>query len=180
MSRYLGIFLIVVAFIGELFFRHYRGEIIAYPFLWRIGFIIVGLIGVGLIAFPSLSGLSKKEVAYQDFLQEMKSNARKIELDIDKCEIKSGSYTQQVDDPEISTLHLLLPRTVSMYMMESTKTERIVQSYLIYIEEIAAERRRYISHPFPVDETTLKYYIITKEVNLYVDRFDGRKYLFGA
>jgi hypothetical protein len=176
-AKYFGILLIAVSFIGTLFFRHYTGEIIAYPFLWYIAFGALGLTGLILI-YTSTNGDDTETIEiYRQTLAKIKASSRRIVLDFDKCDFKNGSYARQVEDPEMSTLKWVLPHEVSLYM-DTTKTETLTQSYLVYRETYAGEQRRFISYPFPFDKTTLEYYVMTKKLALYVDRFDKKKYYF--
>ena len=177
MTRYLGLSLMIISFIGCIFFRHYSGDLISYPFLWYAAFTILGLTGLVLV----YSSISKDRAAagdaYRQAIEKAKATAQKIELELDKCEFKNGSFSHQIEDPDLSTLKQMLPHSLSVYM-DTTKTETLIRSYLIYNETASSGRRRYISHSFTVDQTTLQYYVMTKKMTLYVDRFDAKKYFF--
>jgi hypothetical protein len=177
LGQYLGILLIAISFIGTLFFKHYNGEIISYPVIWYLGFTIVGLTGLLLIYKSGDNDNNKWTETHQNALLKFKASSRKMNLDPEKCEFKSGSYSHQIEDPDMTTYKVLIPHSLSMYM-DTTKTEMRQLSYLIYSETNSIGRQRFISYPFPVDKTTLEYYVITNKLVLYVDRFDQKKYYF--
>lgn len=109
-------------------------------------------------------------------IEKLKLNAEKIELNFDKCEFKNGSFSHLVEDPTMSTVKLFAPG--SLTSIDTTVTENVIQSYLIYTDTINGENCKFISQSFPFDETTLKFYVLNQNITLYVDRYDKKKYLF--
>jgi hypothetical protein len=171
-----GLLLIIVCFLGTIFFSHYNGTVIAYPILWYVSFVILGSLGMWLI---SSSIRKAKRVINQVVgtqLEKLKSNAEKIELDFDKCEFKSGSFSDDVDDPNISTIKLFAPGSAAF--IETKTTETVIQSYLTYTGIINSTVCKFVSQSFPFDKETLKYYVNNHNIALYVDRFNREKYLF--
>ena len=171
-----GFLLIIACFLGTIFFRRYNGAVIPYPGLWYFFFIALGLFGVWLISSSFRRVKNVIEQAANSELNEFKSKAEKIELDFDKCEFKSGSYSHQVEDPNLTSLKLVAP--VSPVFMDTEITENVIQSYLTYCDTINGTVHKFISHAFPFDQTTLKFYVLNNKITLYADRFDRGKYLF--
>jgi hypothetical protein len=86
-----GLLLIIVCFLGTIFFRRYDGTVIPYPILWYVLFIAIGLLGVWLISSSLRKTKRVIEQVVNREIEELKSNAEVIELNFDKCEFKSGS-----------------------------------------------------------------------------------------
>jgi hypothetical protein len=187
---YLGIFIIAIAYLGNLFFKHYTGDVIAHPFIWQVSFWVLGAIGIGVILFAVSAAKDKENNDYRQQVEKFSASARKVIIDIDQCDFKSGSYQQVVDNPELSALKIMSPYEHALNKanielplffgqhIDTTKTEVRHQSYLIYNETAGETNRRYVSQSFPVDQSTLEYYVMTKQVFLYIDRFDNKKFLF--
>ncbi|MEI9909486.1 MAG: hypothetical protein WDO71_07350 [Bacteroidota bacterium] len=110
-------------------------------------------------------------------IENLKANAEKIELNFEKCEFKSGSFSHQVEDQVMNTVKLFAPGSLAPGI-DTTITENVIQSYLTYTDTMNAELCKFISQPFPFDQTTLKFYVLNHNITLYVDRFNRKKYLF--
>lgn len=172
-----GLLFISVSFFGTIFFRKYGGYTIPYPTLWYFLFLLIGLIGVWLI-YTATKKLKKLTEGYIDFEKnKFKLSAEKIEIDIDKCEFKNGSFSHQVEDKNMSTVKLFAGGTIAS-SIDTTITENVIQSYLIYSENLVGNVYKFISQSFPFDPITLKFYVLNHSIELYVDRFDKSKYLF--
>jgi hypothetical protein len=176
MRTVIGLLLIIVSFFGTIFFRRYNGSVIPYPTLWYISFLVLGLLGVWLIYISVRKVKRVVEQHIHSEVEKLKSNAEKIELNFDRCEFKSGSFSHQVDDPNISTVKFLAPG--SFASIDTQITENVIQSYLTYTETINGTVYKFISQSFPFDQTTLKFYVLNHNITLYVDRYDREKYLF--
>jgi hypothetical protein len=171
-----GLLLIIVCFLGTIFFRRYDGTVISYPILWYISFIVLGLLGVWLLSSSLKKTKRVIEQVVNTEIEKFKSNAEIIELNFDKCEFKSGSFSHQVDDPNVSTVKLFAPG--SLASIDTKITETVIQSYLTYTETIGGTACKFVSQSFPFDQTTLKFYALNNNIALYVDRFNRQKYLF--
>ena len=177
MRTAVGLLLIVVSFIGTIFFRRYNGTVIPYPVLWYLSLIVLGLLGVGLI-YSSLRKTKKiVEQLVNSEIEKLKSNSEKIELNFDKCEFKSGSFSHQVEDQNMGAVKFFAPGSLASGI-DTTITENVIQSYLTYTDTINGELCKFISQSFPFDQTVLKFYVLNHNITLYVDRFNRKKYLF--
>lgn len=177
MKKIIGILIMAISTLGITYFESYKGTVIPYPTLWLIGFVVLEVLGFYLIYLSIYKQQSKihEKVNYQ--LENFKANAEKIELTLDNCEVKNGSFSHEVEDPRFSSVRFLVPNS-SLYSFDSTITETVVRSYLIYSDPKDNGGLRYISQTFPLDEITLKYYVMNKRISLYVDRFNKEKYYF--
>lgn len=172
----IGLFLLLLCFLGTIFFRRYDGTIIPYPALWYLFFIILGFIGAWLVASSINKSTSNFERAVNAEVERLKTNAERIQLEFDKCEFKSGSFSREVEDVNRSPAHLFAPGYLES--MDKTVTETVHQSYLIYTEIVNGETSQFISQSFPIDLVTLKFYVLNDYMTLYVDRFNRERFVF--
>lgn len=177
MRTILGLLFIIVSFFGIIFFKYYRGSVIPYPILWNIPFIILGILGAWLIysAAKKVKKIVDHHINYE--VEKFKANAEKIELDFDKCEFKSGSFSHKVEDPTMNTVKLFAPGSLAL-IVDTTITENVIQSYLTYTDSFKGEPCKFVSQYFPFDPSMLKFHVLKHHIILYIDRFDKRKYLF--
>src|SRR6186713_2482794 len=114
MRTVLGLLLIIASFFGIIFFEHYSGSVIPYPTLWYIPFIAFEFLGAWLIY--SATRKVKKNIGQHinSEVEKFKANAEKIELDFDKCEFKSGSFSHKIEDPTVSTVKLFAPGSLAL------------------------------------------------------------------
>ena len=177
MKTILGLLFIVTSLLGITFFKYYSGSVISYPTLWYLSFVILGLLGAWLIYSATRKVKKIIDQHINSEVEKFKANAEKIELDFDKCEFKSGSYSHQVEDPTISTVKLFAPGSLAL-IADTTITENIIQSYLTYTDTFKGEPCKFVSQYFPFDPSMLKFHVLKHHIILYIDRFDKRKYLF--
>jgi hypothetical protein len=172
-----GILLIAVSFIATIYFKSYSGIIISNPFLWYIFFVLLGLFGVLLLS-SSLKKTKKSIIQIQNReLEKLKANSDKIVLDFDLCEFRSGSYSHQAEDENMSAIGLVAPASLSL-IVDKPITENVIQLSLIYKYTISGMIEKFISQSFPFDETTLKYHVLNNNIILYIDRFNRNRYFF--
>lgn len=176
MKIVLGFFLIAISLFGSLFFRNYNGVVIANPGLWYAGFIALGALGFWLIYTTIKRKAKAMETSHDDELKKFIAVSEKVELDFDHCEFKSGTFSHQVEDENISSLKWMTPTSASV-LSDMSIQENVIQSYLVYTSE-AEGNKRFISQYFPFDETTLKFYVLQGNIILHVDRRDRNKYFF--
>src|SRR6187399_1353766 len=177
MRTIFGLLFIIASLLGITFFKYYNGSVIPYPTLWYISFVILGLLGVWLIYSATRKVKKIIDQHINSEVEKFKANAEKIELDFDKCEFKSGSFSHQVEDPTMSTVKLFAPGSLGL-IADTTITENVIQSYLTYTDTFKGESCKFVSQYFPFDPSMLKFHVLKHHIILYIDRFDKRKYLF--
>ena len=177
MKTIIGYLLLIVSFLGIIFFRRYSGTVISYPIFWYILFLILGLFGVWLLVNSTKRAEKKLENSASLEVERLKAVSEKIELNFDFCEFKNGSYSHQVDDKNTSSLKLIALGS-SALLGDKTITENVVQSSLIYTHTVGDKTEKYISQSFPFDQKTLGYYVLNNNLVLYVDRVDRTRYFF--
>ena len=153
MRKAVGFLLIIIFFLGTIFFRYYSGTVIPYPILWYISFFALGLLGVWLFSSSIRKAKNIIEQVVNTETEKSKSNAEIIELIFENCEFKTGSFSHQVDDPRMSGIFIGSDPLASI---EPKITETVIQSYLIYTGTINGTVCKFVSPSFPFDQTTLE------------------------
>ena len=176
MRTILGLLFIVTSLLGITFIKYYSGSVIPYP-IWYIFFVVLGSFGAWLIYSATRKVKKIVEQHINSEVEKFKAIAEKIELDFDKCEFKSGSFSHQVEDPTMSTVKLFAPGSLAL-IADTTISENVIQSYLTYTDTFKGEPCKFVSQYFPFDPSMLKFHVLKHHIILYIDRFDKRKYLF--
>lgn len=171
MRLILGFFLGGIAFLGCTYFRNYSGSIIPYPILWYFSFIVLGFVGAWLVYTSFLKAGKRIDKEVNQETEAFKASSEKIQLDFDLCEFKNGSYYQEIVDERVNMVNRISPFTTTS---PSAIIVRKESSTLVYNY---SNTERYLGS-FPVDPVTLKSYVLTGKVALYVSRFDKSKYHF--
>jgi hypothetical protein len=176
MRKIIGLSIIVISFLGFLFFQHYRGDLIVHPFLWFLVFFLMGYIGLMVARYGIDRGKKVAERSAKTELEKFKAGAQKFDLDLDGCEFKDGSYCREVQDPNIASIGLI-PLPVANYA-NSVISENVTCSHIIYCRTANGKPEKYISQSFPFDAKTLEYHVINKDITLYIDNNAPGRFLF--
>ena len=175
-NKITGCLLVVMGFIGIIFFRKYNGSVIPYPTLWY--FLCLAISFGGLYLFSSINSnkLSKQEKHNVENLNLLKQNGEKIILTVDNCEIKENKYFQEIIDERSTNTQAIdaLLDTNKKYEKEAY----IEQSAIIYYYKFGDRKIRMTSQPFSFNAIVLTNYIDNKKIILYVNRFDINNYAF--
>jgi hypothetical protein len=150
----------------------------SYPILWYLVCIIAAILLYWLIysSFKRRAHIYKKSIDLET--EKLKSSSERIELDFELFEFKSGSYSHEVEDENLSSIKSLSGWVPAAALVENTTTKNEIQSYLLYRHESLGRTETFISQTFPFDNTTLKFYVLQKRINLYIDRFNRKRYFF--
>jgi hypothetical protein len=105
----------------------------------------------------------------------LKQTGQRIAVNLDDCVFKLNNYTDEVVSDSFSReamFNTMVPERSNYAAVP------VSQTAFIYIEKNGDKQNKYISQAFPMDETTLKYHIMTGHMILYIDRQDKSKYIF--
>lgn len=173
-----AIFLILVSLVGWIFFDHYNGNLIQYTFLWKTGFVLVGLLGLWLIVKSSSSVLTRLQTSIERKEEQFKKHAQSVPIVFDQCEFHSGTYRDiQMEGGRLSGIRTFAPAQLTS-SNSSPDFQMIVRSYLVFTTKYQGNSCRFVSPSFPVDLATLKYRVMQNQLLLYVDRYDSHRFLF--
>ena len=171
-----GVLLIILGFLTYLFFRNYSGHLIPYPVVWNFAGILLLIAGSLLIN----SGLTRRDKAddkkYAAEIDSFKLTADKIKVDLNSCEIRSNSYSQQISKAKDSR-SMLLDAMVEPNL--NIQNIEINQAVLVFETDILGQREQYISATIYKDPATLSFLLDKqKETCIYVDRDNRSNYYF--
>ena len=109
---------------------------------------------------------------------EVKFNSRSYTVEFDNCEFKDSSYLSEVqqDNSDYVLAGSLVGSSIGDYYTPVERVETI-QSVLFFKNESLFNGKRFFQ-AFPLDQTTLKFHVISGNVTLYVDKEDTNKYFF--
>ena len=137
-------------------------------FLWLILFIAIGFLGFGLIKSSAKQRMDTIKKEIDQNLEKIKKTGEAIQIEFENCEFKDISYSHEVVDTTIPSAHT---------WHETTRTENVTQSALIYYHRTEEKVEKFIS-PFPCSADALKVYALQHKIVLYVDRLDRGCYFF--
>ena len=168
----------IVSLIAGIFLRTYEGEVISAPRIAQVMCFIVAAACLRALTRKDNGKLQEPSGKYLEYLEELKRFKAKAEIiipDHDACEFRNGTYYHEVEDKDISWM---ATGSHIMSSKEVTKTEKVVQSSLLYHHQEGTSTKKYASQGFPFDKIALQLYVMNEKVKLYVDRFDRNKYFF--
>lgn len=107
-----------------------------------------------------------------------KKHALSVPIVFDHCEFHSGTYTEiQLGGGSLSGIRTFAPELLGS-SDSSPDFQTIVRSYLVFTTKYQGNSCRFVSPSFPIDLATLKYRVMQNQLSLYVDRYDGHRFLF--
>jgi len=170
--------LMIVALVGGIFLWSYNGEAIRSPKILQIACFTLSALSFWALTKTSNRKLKEPSGEYLEYLEKIKQFKAKAEIvvpDIDACEFRNGTYHHEVEDEDASWM---AAGSSIMLREEVTKTEKVVQSSLLYYHKDGATTKKYASQAFPFDKVALQVYVMKGELKLYIDRFDRSKWFF--
>ncbi|HEY8969709.1 MAG TPA: hypothetical protein VIM64_11470 [Puia sp.] len=176
--RILAYFLFGLGFLTLTFFKHYRGEMIPYPFLfWLIGLALWGG-GFLLLRYTPDGGEPRDRKKLMATIADLKSNGEKIQVDLAKCEIKEHSYSEEREKygQEVQGWNALGGGS-----WRNVEQLQVRQSVLIFERQNPRSGvvEKFVTRVIPKDKITLSFYLDKqKHTSLYVDRHNRGRYYF--
>lgn len=171
-----GYILIGVGLLGFLYFKNYKGETIPLPILWLILSIVIVLVGAYLIASAKMKKHVQKLNESEIKNLQIKEKGQRILIDLDNCEFKTSTASQisQETFSRVQMIDALYDPNRNHIENNSTVT------CIVYKHKNGDSVEKFVSQPFSIDETMLKYYVSKNKIALYVDRFDRNRYFFNV
>ena len=155
----------IVGFFGIIFFDQYHGNLIPFPNLWFVLSFIIIFVGV------FFEKIFKKKTKIVDEnvnrIEMLKATGEKLIVDIDSCEFKSSNFQKELE-----------PQNPLVFHLNDNSSREINQNVIVYKHKIGDKTETFVSHRFYIDEVTLQYHIIKKDVILYVDKANRSNYYF--
>lgn len=137
------------------------------------------IIGAILIILLIKNKTQKEEIAYNDWKNKLIKNGIKIEVDLDRCELLSNAYREEIITDGLSKSEQFDGLEAHFSGKDIREFENINQSQLVLKKEISGLKLNYYSPIFNKDKTTLHFFLFDqKTTNLYIDRFEPENYFF--
>ena len=169
-----GYILIGVGLLGFTFFESYKGNTIPLPTLWLILSIGIAVIGIYLTIIAKTKKQIQKLNETTSKLNRIKDKGERIFIDLDNCDFKAGTTTQ-LSTESFSRIQMI----DALYDPNRNHKENNSSiTYIIYRHKNGDTCEKFVSQPFSIDDTMLKYYVSQNKIALYVDRFDRTQYFF--
>ena len=164
-----GYSLLVIASLGYIFFRNYKGQLISNVWLWYFFFLALVLLAVYLIFSAIRQPVTAAANKEQNRKDEIRKNSEKIRVDFDNCEFGDRSFKHKVAvNEEMETINLIV------FSLSSNPADVLVpSSYLAF--KVGDEL---FKAGFTVDLVTLKSHVISGRLFLFVDRLNRSSYYF--
>ena len=171
-----GYILIGLGFLGVVFFKSYRGDIIPFPILWLT--LSLGVVAIG--TYLRLTAKTKKQVQKlndtEAKIDRIKEKGEKILIDLDNCDFKTNNVIDQSNVESFSRTQMI----DALYDPNHNHARSSKVTYIIYNHKNGNIYEKFVSQPFSIDETTLKYYVSNNKIVLYIDRHDRKYYFFNV
>ncbi len=188
LNRITAYTLFVLGLLTMLFFRHYTGDIIPYPWVFLLAGILMLIIGYALLRnSPEPKEAAARKVLRQT-IADLKENGQQLAVDLTTCEIRSRDYieTKELYNEAGGIAQLVTPWPILgvMYLVDRSDrggTEEVHQSVFICLVDNprTGQTERYISPIIPKDKISLSFYLETqKTTTLYIDKADRARYYF--
>jgi hypothetical protein len=160
--------LLILSSLISLFFRHYNGTMISHPWIFYLGSILLGLIGIFLRVLAASTAERAAGQKQSRLIADLKANGEKILVDLTACEIRANHYTDTI---EIQHVHR--PSDII--------AEDVQQSVFIFQHENTRKGtiEKFVSPVISKDKITLSFYFDRqRQTTLYVNKVNRSHYYF--
>jgi hypothetical protein len=142
------------------------------PAIWVLLFVILFLLGLGLIYYKAKKDLKELYEAINLEITKLKTSGQKIKLDFENCEFKERSYTTDIIDENFSRFG-----HINFDYGKVIAKEFVAQSLLIYTHK-EGENTELFKQDFECSADALKLNALRNAIDLYVDRSNRKKFFF--
>jgi len=187
--RIAAYFFLGLGFLTITFFRHYKGELIPYPFLfWIAGFAMFWIAFLFMRYIPT-SKAAKSRKLLNDSIDQLRSDGERLNIDFTACELREHSFIEerQRDDRTNKSLTLDIEREIQGWNafarnpLGNIDEVHVTQTFIVcrIPNSRTGSTDTFISRGIPGDKVTLGFYLDRqKRTSLYVDKSDRRRYYF--
>ena len=162
-----GYIIMGIGLVGFVYFGYYHGDKIPLTNLWFIlslAFIYIGVFFGKIFKIKNKNGDVDEEATRIKILKE---RGEKIIPEINSCEFKQSNYQREAKP--VNPLVIQIP---------DESSSEINQLVIVYKHKTSEKTETFISPIIYIDEVTLEYHIIKKDLVLYVDRSNRSNYYF--
>lgn len=175
LKKMTGYFFVIIGFLGFGFFENYKGSVIPLPAVWFYSSIAVGLFGIYLIDSAKSTKAFKQKKYKKELLDRLKQNGERILLTVENCEVRGNNYYEEVLNGSSSQVNQI----DALYdPNRNYKQKYIEQSAIVYYYVYGDKKIRMTSESFPCNAETLKGYVKSRMISIYINRADKSDYAF--
>jgi hypothetical protein len=174
--------------ITVVFFRHYTGNLIPYPWIFFVIGFGMFLGGYFLLRYSAPATSKVELVKFRQLIDHLKTNGDRIPVDLNSCDIRSHDYRE----PKAAhgADNLLVDLTVSSEFRAlmnhlddpgGTGMQNVQQSVIVFshANPKTGTTERFLSPIIAKDKITLSFYLDRqKQTTLYVDKSNRSLYYF--
>ncbi len=178
-KRVIAYILFAIGFVIIAFFRNYHGTIIPYPFvIWLIG-LSMWFFGWRVLRYGEKFKQLREDEKQKKFIDDLKENGEKIQVDLTQCEIKENDYSEMRLPDGRREADLSDFEAESYSESSGEKLTEIDQTVFIFKHLHNGIEEKFYSPVIPRtgDDLKIKLYL-HKTTTLYVDKTDRSKYFF--
>ena len=187
LKRISGYLFILIGALVTLFFRHYTGTIIPYPWLCLLLGLALLTTGIYLVR-ASTTGEDKTSMnkLYQA-IADLKSTGERIEVDLRSCSIRTSESLESDPGKQMDLTMLYIIASTGLYTLATLIKDRpeeargVLRSVIIfsYVNSRTGQTEQFISPIILKDEVSLSFYLDRQQrTTLYVDKATRTRYYF--
>jgi hypothetical protein len=177
MQKVIGNIILVAGFLAFIYLIKYKGQLLNLKLLWIV--ISLSLVAFGLYIANKEKwkvGISKQDSKTENAVTNDTTPWKIIKLTTDNCEVKSrSSYNEILGDSFPSRIEMI----DGLYDPgRNSKTEKVIQTYIVFQAMIKGERYKFISHATSFDKNYVMRELEAGRVSLLFNPKDPGKYKF--
>jgi hypothetical protein len=171
-KKILGYIVIITGIVTYLFFQNYSGNLFPYPIFGKSVGILLLVVGVFILRIIWVTNKKRECKNPQTEIDDFKSKAEKMLVNLDDCKIIMNNYSEYVDAIE-SNSELIFDSN------KKNENRNVNQAVLIFEKIENGETEKYTSQTIYTDEMTLRLLLNKqKETYIYIDKNNRKRYYF--
>lgn len=186
LNRIAAYCLFILGLFTTIFFRHYTGDMIPYPWIFLVLGLAMLLAGYLLLRYSPRPNNKAATDRIRRLIADLKTNGDQIRVDFNACSIHGHSYRET--NPQHHPNSLLVDMTTSHYLTtvldhldNADGTRQVNQSVIVfpYQNTRTGAAEKFISPVIAKDEVSLSFYLDQQQsTTLYVDKANRNLYYF--
>jgi hypothetical protein len=187
LKRIAGFVLILLGALVTLFFRHYTGTIIPYPWLCLLLGLASLATGIYLVRASATDEDKTTTNKLYQAIAELKSTGERIEVDLRVCSIRTSESLESDPGKQIDLVMFYFIAPTGLYTLATLikdrpeETRGVLRSVIIfpYVNNRTGQTEKFISPIILKDEVSLSFYLDRQQrTTLYVDKANRTRYYF--
>ena len=133
-------------------------------------------VGFYMIAFLKKKEADKTFEKFNKWRRKLKTHGTVIEVDFDKCTLKSNKYREEIIDDTPSHQYMALDLLIDR---DNREYNHVDQSVIVFETDLNGEKVTFYSPLINKEKTTLQFLLLDKKsTKIYVDKSNRNNYYF--